>query len=78
MEETQTSFNDMQVEIERYLKIGSYKFDSIYVGDAGLTIRGLSRFTVYTSRNITKITGYEFLSVEATRKGKLTVYFDNC
>ena len=78
MEERQTTINDMKVEIERYLKIASNNFDSVYVADTGLTIRGLSWFTVYTNRNITKITGYKFLSVEATRKGKLTVYFDNC
>ena len=78
MEKRQTTINDMKVEIEKYLKTTGNKFDSLYVGDAGLTLRGLSRFTVYTGRNITDITGYDFLSVEATKKGKLTVYFDNC
>ena len=78
MEKRQTTVNDMKVELERHMKITSNKFDSLYVADTGLVIRGLSRFTVYTSRHITEITGYDFLSVEATRKGKLTVYFDNC
>lgn len=77
MEERQTTFNDMKVEIERYLKLVSNKFDSVFVVDTGLIIRGLSRFDIHTSKNITAITGYDFLSVESHRKGKLTVHFDN-
>ena len=77
MEERQTTINDMKVRIERYLKLVSNKFDSVFVADTGLIIRGLARFDIHTEKTITEITGYDFLSVEATRKGKLTVHFDN-
>ena len=77
MEERQTTINDKKVEIERYLDYVSNKFDSVFVVDTGLIIRGLARFDIHTTATITEITGYDFLSVEATRKGKLTVHFDN-
>ena len=77
MEARQTTINDMKVRIEGYLKLVSNKFDSVFVADTGLVIRGLSRFDIHTTKTITEITGYDFLSVEATRKGKLTVHFDN-
>ena len=77
MEERQTTINDMQARIEGYLKLVSNKFESVFVADTGLVIRGLSRFDIHTEKTITEITGYDFLSVEATRKGKLTVHFDN-